>query len=171
MIGAKADITERRQAETMHAVQLAVGLALEESASLGEAIPKILRTMCELQSWTLGALWLVHSQDKTLHCNALWHQPGLPAENFARIYRGLTLRQGAGLAGQVWKTGDATLCPDVLNEADGPILQAAQNADLHGGIAFPIHTEKRSWGSWSFSPANGCGPAHLDWNGLPSWGP
>ena len=56
MIGAKADITERRQAETMHAVQLAVGLALEESASLSEAIPKILRTMCELQSWTLGAL-------------------------------------------------------------------------------------------------------------------
>ena len=150
MIGAKADITERRQAETMHAVQLAVGLALEESASLGEAVPKILRTMCELQGWTLGALWLIHSQDKTLRCNALWHQPSLPAENFARIYRGLALRQGAGLAGQVWKTGDATLCPDILNEADCPILHAAQKADLHGGIAFPIHTGKEILGIMEF---------------------
>lgn len=150
MIGAKADITDRRQAETMHAVQLAVGLALEESASLSEAVPKILRTMCELQGWTLGALWLVHGQDKSLRCNTLWHQSSLPAQNFARIYQGLALRQGSGLAGQVWKTGDATLCPDILSEADSPILHAAREAGLHGGIAFPIHTGKEILGIMEF---------------------
>ena len=150
MIGAKADITERRQAETMHAVQLSVGLALEESASLNEAAPKILRIMCELQGWTLGALWLVNSHDKTLHCNALWHQPGLPAEHFSQIYQGLALRQGAGLAGQVWKTRKATLCTDILNEADFPALHAAQEADLHGGIAFPIDAGKGILGIMEF---------------------
>ena len=58
MIGAKSDITERRQAETMHATQVAIGLALEESVTFNEAVPKIIRAMCELQGWTLGALWL-----------------------------------------------------------------------------------------------------------------
>ena len=38
----------------MHAVQLAVGLALEESVTLSEAVPRILRALCELQGWTLG---------------------------------------------------------------------------------------------------------------------
>ncbi len=150
MIGAKTDITERRHAETMHAVQLAVGLALEESASLNEAVPKILRAMCELQGWTLGALWLVEAQDKTLRCNALWHQSGFPAEHFSQIYQGLVLRQGDGVAGQVWKTGDATLCPDILHEAEFPALQAARQADLHGVIAFPIYTGKEILGIMEF---------------------
>lgn len=150
MMGAKSDITERRQAETMHAVQHSVGLALEESASLNEAVPTILRTMCERQGWTLGVFWLVNSHDKTLHCNALWHQTGLSAEHFSRIYQDLALQQGVGLAGQVWKTGKATLCPDILNEADFPALHAVQEADLHGGIAFPIDAGKEILGIMEF---------------------
>lgn len=150
MIGAKTDITERRQAETMHAIQLAVGLALEESVSLNEAVPKILRAMCELQGWTLGALWLVDSHDQILRCNVLWHQPGLPAEAFAHIYRTLILAPGVGLAGQAWKTGEATLCPDILNEAEFPAIHAAHQANLHGGIAFPIHTGKEILGIMEF---------------------
>ena len=133
MIGAKTDITERRQAETMHAIQLAVGLALEESASLNEAVPKILRAMCELQGWALGTLWLVDAHEKALRCDALWHQSGLFAEEFSRLYRTLVLQPGIGLAGQVWKTGDAILCPDIQHEAGFPALQAARQAELRGG--------------------------------------
>lgn len=150
MIGAKADITERRQAETMHAVQLSVGLALEHSVSLSEAVPRIIRTMCELQGWTVGAFWLVDSHDKTLHCNSLWHQASLPAEHFSQIYQSLALRQGVGLAGQVWKTGEAILCSDILSEAEFPAFHAAHEADLHGGIAFPIDAGKEILGIMEF---------------------
>jgi len=150
MIGAKTDITERRHAETMHAVQLSVGHALEKSASLSEAVPTIIRTMCELQGWTVGTFWLVNSQDKTLHCNALWHQAGLPAAHFSQIYQGLVLQQGDGLAGRVWKTGNAILCPDILNEADFPAFHEAREADLHGGIAFPIDAGKEILGIMEF---------------------
>ena len=92
MIGAKTDITDRKQAETMHAIQLAVGLALEEAVSFNEAVPKIVRTMCELQGWALGALWLVDPHEKALRCDALWHQPEPFAEVFSRSYRPLLLR-------------------------------------------------------------------------------
>lgn len=150
MIGAKTDITERRQAETMHAVQLAVGLALEESVTLSEAVPKILRAMCELQGWTLGALWLVDTQNNTLRCNALWHQSGQPTEAFAQTYRTLAFQQSMGLAGQAWKADAATLCPDLVNEPEFPARDAARQADLHGAIAFPLHAGKDILGIMEF---------------------
>lgn len=150
MIGANTDISDRRQAETMHAVQLAVGLALEESVSLNEAIPKILRAMCELQGWTLGALWLVDTQHSALRCNALWHPSGQQTENFAQTYRTLFLRQDMGMAGRAWKTDAPAFCSDILNEAAFPAYDAARDADLHGVIAFPIHTGKEILGIMEF---------------------
>ncbi|ULA68670.1 MAG: PAS domain S-box protein [Nitrospira sp.] len=150
MIGAKTDITERRQGETMHAVQLAVGLALEESVSLSEAAPRILRAMCELQGWTLGALWLVDTQHKTLRCNATWHQSGQPTEVFAQTYRALVLQQRMGLAGQAWRTNAAVLCQDILNEPEFPVPDTARQADLHGAIAFPIRAGKEILGIMEF---------------------
>ncbi|MCC2640280.1 MAG: putative Hybrid sensor histidine kinase [Nitrospira sp.] len=150
MIGAKTDITEWRQTETLHAAQLAVGLALDDSVSLSEAVPKIIRAMCELKGWALGTLWLVDSQEKALRCDALWHHSGAPAEEFSRLYRSLLLRQGMGLAGQVWKSGDAILCPDILKEAAFPAGEAARRADLRGGVAFPIHKGKDILGIMEF---------------------
>lgn len=142
MIGAKTDITERRQAETMHAVQLAVGLALEESVTLSEAVPRILRAMCELQGWTVGALWLVDPRDQALHCNALWHRASPAVEAFTQSYQSLALTLHTGLAGRAWNTGTAVFSPDILTEAEFPARDAARQADLHGAIAFPISTGK-----------------------------
>ena len=146
MIGAKTDITERRQAETMHAVQLAVGLALEESVTLSEAVPRILRALCELQGWTVGALWLVDSRDQTLRCNALWHRASASIEAFTQRYQSLSLTQRLGLAGRAWQTGTAVFSPDILTDADFPAREAARRADLHGAIAFPISAGKNILG-------------------------
>ena len=146
MIGAKTDITERRQAETMHAVQLAVGLALEESVTLSEAVPRILRAMCELQGWTLSALWLVDPHNQTLRCNALWHRASPSVEVFSHAYQSFSLTQNVGLAGRAWKTGTAAFSPDILHEEEYPARDAARQADLHGAIAFPISTGKNILG-------------------------
>jgi PAS domain S-box-containing protein len=150
MIGAKTDISDRRQAETMHAVLVTVGLALEESVSLNEAIPKILRAMCELQGWTVGALWLVDTQQRALRCNTLWHPSGRQAELFAQAYRGLLLRTDMGLAGRAWHTQAPVFSPDILNEATFPAPDAARQAGLHGAVAFPIHTGKEILGIMEF---------------------
>lgn len=150
MIGAKTDVTERRQTESLHAAQLLVGLALDDSVSLSEAVPKIIRAMCELKGWALGALWLVDPHEKALRCDSLWNNSGAPLEELSKIYRSLLLRQGMGLAGQVWKTGDAILCPDILKETAFPAVQAARRAELRGGVAFPIHKGKDILGIMEF---------------------
>ena len=51
---------------------------------------------------------------------------------------------------QVWKTGQPVLCPDIQNEAGFPAVEAAQQAELRGGIAFPLHNGKDILGIMEF---------------------
>ena len=151
MIGAKSDITERRQAETMHAIQVAIGLALEESVSFNEAVPKIIRAMCELQGWALGALWLVDAHGKTLRCDALWHQSGLFAEEFARNFtEPWFCNQGRDLPDRCGRPERSCSVRIFSMEKGFPALQAARQAELHGGLAFPIHKGKDILGIMEF---------------------
>ncbi|MBX3237460.1 MAG: response regulator [Nitrospiraceae bacterium] len=139
MIGAMTDITERHQAATLTATQVAISFALEEAVSLSEAVPKIIRAVCELKGWALGAFWVVNTKTKVLRCNALWHQAEFQAEEFAVLYRSLSLTPGMGLAGQVLKSGNALLTADILSDPTFPAANEAKRIGLRGGIAFPIH--------------------------------
>ncbi|MGH7257659.1 MAG: response regulator, partial [Nitrospiraceae bacterium] len=137
MIGAMTDITEQKQAEIQRAAHLAVTLALDESVTLGEAVPKILRAICELKGWALGAMWLINAHRKVLQCDAIWHTACPDTEEFAASYRALTLQLESGLAGTVWKLGQPYLVPNVLKDPAFPALHEAERAGLRGAIAFP----------------------------------
>ena len=150
MIGAMTDITERHQSEALHAAQVAVTMALDEAVSLSEAVPKIIRAVCELKGWALGAFWVVDSHAKALRCDALWHRADFHAEEFALAYRSLTLHSEMGLAGRVWKSGTALIGPDLLRDANFPASHAAKRVGLRGGVAFPIHKGKDILGIMEF---------------------
>ena len=150
MIGAMTDITDRHQAATLNATQVAVTFALEEAVSLSEAVPKIIRAVCELKGWALGAFWVVNAKAKLLRCDALWHQAQFPAEEFALRYRSLSLTPGIGLAGQVWKSGSAVLAEDILQDPTYPATQEAKRVGLRGAVAFPIHKGKDILGIMEF---------------------
>ncbi|WHZ25154.1 MAG: hypothetical protein OJF47_004266 [Nitrospira sp.] len=150
MIGAMNDVTDRRQLETFQAAQLAVSLALDESPALGDALPKILRALCEVNRWTLGAFWMVNPQGKILQCETLWHRPDFQAEEFIRQYRSLQLSPDMGLAGQAWETGEPVLRPDIRQDPDVPMAHALSCLGLRSGIAFPIRKGKVILGIMEF---------------------
>jgi hypothetical protein len=94
MIGAMIDMTDRRQADRQRAAQLAVTIALDESVSLGEAMPTILRMIGELNGWAFGSLWLVDSHQKILRAGATWHSPAINAEDLTAVYCSLSAPPG-----------------------------------------------------------------------------
>lgn len=150
MIGAMNDITDRRQLETFQAAQLAVSLALDDSPALGDALPKILRALCEVNRWTLGTFWMVNPQGKVLQCDTLWHRPDFQAGEFVRQYRSLQLSPDMGLAGQAWKTGEPVLRPDIQQDPGVPMAHALSRLGLRSGIAFPIRKGKVIMGIMEF---------------------
>lgn len=150
MIGTMIDITDRRQADRQRAAQLAVTIALDESLSLGEAMPTILRVICELNDWAFGSLWLVDSHQKILRADATWHSPSIHADDLTAVYRSLSVRPGIGLAGRTWTAGMPLIMADIAQDATFPTAYVAQHAGLRGACAFPIHRRQDITGVLEF---------------------
>jgi len=65
-VGISRDITEAKTAGTRRTMSHAVTQALAESATLTEAMSRILRTMCEAMGWAYGARWSLNEQEQRL---------------------------------------------------------------------------------------------------------
>ena len=99
------DITDRRLVEEQMSVQLAVTRVLAESATIDEAITRILEAICETLHWDVGAFWAVDPKTGVLYCSNLWHNQRIALEEFAGSFHEFTFEFGKGLPGQVWATG------------------------------------------------------------------
>jgi PAS domain S-box-containing protein len=132
------DITERKSAEKRQATQLAVSYVLAESATLADAAPKLLKAVCDIAGWDLGALWLIDHGAGLLRCAAVWSPPSLNAAEFAARSREMTFAPGAGLPGRVWAGGKAHWIPDILVDPNFPRAPYAAQAGLHAACGFPI---------------------------------
>jgi len=138
--GIARDITERKRAARRLAAQYEVTRSLSESASFAEAVPQILRAVCEGLGWEKGALWSVERGDgSVLRHVAAWRAPTLEIEEAeAEVLGGrLTFEMGEGMPGQVWERGEPVWIEDI-SETAYPRAAAAARVGLRGAFAFPI---------------------------------
>ena len=136
--GVLQDITERKQAEQRLAVEHAVAQILTDAATIEEAAPKILQTICERLGWDLGTLWHIDHKAGLLRCALLWRKQSVEAVQFEAATRASTFAAGDALPGQVWASGVAACIPDITQ--DPTLLRAsiAAREGLHATFAFPI---------------------------------
>ena len=82
VIGVPRDVTARKRADQRLAVQYEITRTLAECATLEEAAPRILRTVCECLGWVHGGLWRVDPIARVLRCveNACEVGEGWPGE-------------------------------------------------------------------------------------------
>ncbi len=133
-----AVMAERRQAETRLRVQDAVSRVLAETPTLNEAAPKIIRALCEMAGWDVGALWNVDRVANKMVCLEVWHVPSVVVTEFEAFTRRLTLARGVGLPGRVWGSCAPAWVPDVTKDSNFPRAEVAVNAGLHAAFCFPI---------------------------------
>jgi PAS domain S-box-containing protein len=132
------DITEQKAAESRLFAQDAATRVLAQSATPGEAIAKILETICKTLNWQGGIYWKLDRETKVLTCDSLWHQSSLTLENFKRASSEMSFTAGIGLPGRVYESGKP-LWIDDLAKADF-FLRAneAQENGICSAFAFPI---------------------------------
>ena len=132
------DITERKYAEWRFASQLALSNILAESHTVGEAIPRVLKVICEAIDWEVGGVWWAGSRKGELQLLDMWYQPERDLTGFEAINRTITFSSGEGLPGRVWLSGDPAWIADVQRDENFPRRPAAVQSGLHGAFAFPI---------------------------------
>ncbi|MEJ7638469.1 MAG: PAS domain S-box protein, partial [Singulisphaera sp.] len=128
----------RERAERRLEVQYTASLALAGSPRLDDAVPALLRAICDSLGWSGGALWRVDPQADVLRCGALWQSPSSRPEGFAALSRQTTFAPGVGLPGRVWASGQSAWIPDVVKDPNFPRARAAAREGLHAALGFPV---------------------------------
>jgi PAS domain S-box-containing protein len=136
MLPRSAGIEPERRLATQHA---AVS-ALAESASVSEAVPRLLEAVARGLEWEFGALWMPSPNGgaETLRCVHSWAAPDTDAERFAERCMELEFESGVGLPGRVWESGAPAWVTDVSADPNFSRAEAATRAGLHSAFAFPV---------------------------------
>ena len=139
IVGVRIDITERRHFEQRQAMEHAVTRLLADAETIGEAMPKVIRTICETLGWDCGAHWQLDKRGRVLRCAATWSVGASEVREFSAFSsRQNFVPTAAGLIRRVWTTGRPVWIADVANEPGFQRAPAALKAGLHGAFAFPV---------------------------------
>ena len=140
--GTMLDITAAKQGERRLLMQHAVTRVLAESASLGEAMPALLRIMAETQEWVAAACWRMTADGQQLRCVDTWSldEPLLTAFTARHQSMAIPYRDdgsGAFLL-PAWRSGVPVGVFDLSQAAGYKRAPAAAAAGVRGGLAMPV---------------------------------
>ena len=144
------EITGRKRAEQRTAVNLAVTRILSESSGLADAVPRILRTVCESLGWEVGDFWTLEVGGSALRCVEVWEPHAGTFPKFKRASRNLTCTRDIDLPGRVWRSVKSAWIADVTKDNNFPRASVAAREGLHGAFAFPIFFAKHFIGVMEF---------------------
>lgn len=136
--GIARDISTRRRVEARLAAQYEVTRALAESKDFKEAVPRILRAVCEALGWELGFVWTLDREVAVLRSVEAWRAEGVDVDEFERVSSRREFARGEGLPGRVWERGEPHWVEDIAADATFPRASLAGRSGLHAAVAFPV---------------------------------
>jgi diguanylate cyclase (GGDEF)-like protein/PAS domain S-box-containing protein len=135
-----ADVTERKRAEQRQDLENAVTLLLADARSLEEVMPRVIQTICQSLKFAYGARWVVDHKHHVLRCAETWCVPDPKVEGFRALSAAHVETPGlpGGLIRRVWATSVPCWVGNVGQDATLERRDAALDAGLQHGFAFPI---------------------------------
>jgi PAS domain S-box-containing protein len=123
----------------------AVTRALAESASMSDAVPRILGALGQTLGCSLGYAWQPDPTGEKLELVGAWPAP-VPRRfaDFARLTRATAFGRDVGLPGRVWTSGTPAWLVEVADDPNFPRYRAARTVGLHTGFAFAAVLENEA---------------------------
>ena len=137
--GTFMDINERKQLEHRQALEHNVTRVMAESETIDDAMPKIIKMVCETFGWDCGAYWRWDKRERLLRCSDTWSIDSIEVRKFVLLSKRQRFAPTpAGLIRRVWSTGEPVWIADVSREPSFLRASIAAKAGLRGAFAFPI---------------------------------
>ncbi|MBM3995064.1 MAG: GAF domain-containing protein [Planctomycetes bacterium] len=129
----------KKHDDRLLAAEHAVTRILATAAELRDAVPGVVRAICESLGWDCGAVWTLDKAAQVLRCVDAWHMPDVSVSQFEQVSRRWAFEKGIGLPGRIWSTEKPAWIPDVPHDANFPRAAIAAQEGLHAAFGFPIH--------------------------------
>ena len=148
--GIGQDVTEQKRAEKFLAVQFEVTKVLAETFNVIEAVPKIIKIICEYTDWQIGELWMADSSNSLLQLEGSWYKPNINAAEFIEVSKKCKFGLGVSLQGKVWEKGLPVLSVHALKDQFFPRAALASKLKLNTALAFPVSSKNIIMGVMTF---------------------
>jgi diguanylate cyclase (GGDEF)-like protein/PAS domain S-box-containing protein len=137
IVGISRDITERAVSARRREMEHAVTQVLAESATVDEAIPRLLRTICQAMSWAYGARWV--GTHEGIYRAEYWadFEPEFDLADGA-LWRRQGVEGSMVLLHRAWQRKEPTWIVDLAHHETFRRAMSARKFGLHGAFAFPI---------------------------------
>jgi diguanylate cyclase (GGDEF)-like protein/PAS domain S-box-containing protein len=153
--GVGKDISARKRAEQLRALEHAVSRRIAESESAAAGLKAAIRAVCETEGWDCGRYFAVDEHAGCLRFAEGWSTGDEAAERFIAASRGLAYRPGEGLSGRAWQSGQALWSADVTSDPrsssgakrGGP----TRDIGMHASFVFPLLADGETIGVLSFA--------------------
>ena len=149
--GVGKDISARKHAERLIALEHRVTRSLATAETATGALREVMRAICESENWQ-SARYFHHDEA----AGVMRFQQGWSSDNEAmtRFNDGsheITFRIGEGLVGHAWQAGEPLWVADVTRDARVANVDLARAAGVHSAFVFPVAFESRAIGVLSIS--------------------
>src|SRR3989475_259193 len=152
--GISKNITERKRAEQLQALEHAVSRNLADADNASEGLKAAIRAVCETEVWDCGRYFRVDEKAGVLRFADAWGVPDPVVERFIETSRELTYRPGVGLSGRVWQSGQPLWSTDISKDPRSSSASGASSSremGIHGTFVFPVVSDGKTIGVLSFA--------------------
>src|SRR6267154_1585014 len=149
------NITGRKRAEQLRALEHAVSLSLADADNVQVGLKAAIRAVCETESWDCGRYFRVDEKAGVLRFADAWGVPDPAVERFIETSHALTYHPGVGLSGLVWQSGkplwSADISKDPRSSSGSSRTDSSREIGMHGTFVFPVVSDGKTIGVLSFA--------------------
>jgi diguanylate cyclase (GGDEF)-like protein/PAS domain S-box-containing protein len=149
--GVGKDITERKRAEQLQALEHAVSRSLADADSVTAAVGAVIRAICETEGWECGRYFRWDDKAGNLRFADAWGISDDVVQQFLAKSRERSYAPGAGLAGKAWQSRQPFWASDITQDARVDQAGFALGMGIRGAFVFPVISEGNAIGVLAFS--------------------
>lgn len=144
------DITERKRAEQMIALEYAVARCLDGADGTAEALSAVIRAICQTLDWECGRYLGVDESAGKLRPVEYWNVSDEAVQQFIAAVRHYAYGPSEGMLGKVWQSGLALWIADITKDARALSAIVKIPTGIRGAFAFPVKAQGKTIGVFAF---------------------
>ena len=150
--GIGRDVTAQQRVVRLLRLEHRVTRCLAESQDAPRALQAALKAIGETEGWDCGQFWKVDAARDEMRHYAAWKAPGnASAQRFDEASRRLVFRQGVGLVGTAWQSGEPLWIQDSPEDPRALRQDLLLATGLRGAVLFPVRLGGRVTGVLAFA--------------------
>ena len=157
------DMSERREAERLLAMQERVNTALATKGSHEQLVSRLLEGICDSLGWSAGVVWRIDESAAKLSAQGFWVAPSVSASDAAELKAMVDCEPGDGVPWDAWLAAEPVWSSELAAATPSVRERVAYRAGLRSAGAVPIRNGQQLLGVLEFfSIMRGMpGPARL----------